>query len=385
MKRRPPSRGRESGYALLFVLVMAAIVAISLYSSAPRAIFEAQRDKEQLLIDRGQEYSRAIQLYVHKFNRFPASMDDLENTNNLRFLRRKFKDPMTGKDDWRLLHAGPGGMILDSITSAQSSNGSTQQTFIRELNMTGSDTPDATGVNIATRLRPSDQPSAGGGAGGPFSGQLNGNSGSAPGLIPGNPGYTGPVMVLPDGSIVPATSTGIPAPAGAANGTPGLPGAPGATGLLPTGVAIQQNGQNTPPLPPQLGGPPSAAATLINQILTTPRANSPVAMQGAQGIGSGTSTPGISTSSSLSNSGSQSQPIGAGLAGVASKREQDAIKTFNSHSRYNEWEFIFDVTKDPKLSKGAAGATGGTGNPGAPPVPNIPGALPLNPTGSPAQ
>src|SRR6185503_11937250 len=35
-------------------------------------------------------------------------------TNRMRFLRHKFEDPLTGKDDWRILHAGPGGMIIDS-------------------------------------------------------------------------------------------------------------------------------------------------------------------------------------------------------------------------------------------------------------------------------
>ena len=41
-------------------------------------------------------------------------MEALENTNRMRFLRNRYVDPFTGKDDWRLLHAGPGGIILDS-------------------------------------------------------------------------------------------------------------------------------------------------------------------------------------------------------------------------------------------------------------------------------
>jgi hypothetical protein len=67
---RPP-RNPESGYALLFVYMMAASLAIMLYMEIPRVAFEAQRDKEQLLIDRGEQYKRAIQLYVRKYNRFP--------------------------------------------------------------------------------------------------------------------------------------------------------------------------------------------------------------------------------------------------------------------------------------------------------------------------
>ena len=39
---------------------------------------------------------------------YPQNLDDLETTRNIRFLRRRYKDPMTGKDAWRLIHVGPG-------------------------------------------------------------------------------------------------------------------------------------------------------------------------------------------------------------------------------------------------------------------------------------
>jgi len=53
-------------------------------------------------------------------------------------------------------------------------------------------------------------------------------------------------------------------------------------GPLPTGVAVQQNtqnGQNFTMLPQQ-GGPPTSAANMINQILTSPR---PGGLNGLQG------------------------------------------------------------------------------------------------------
>ncbi len=40
----------------------------------------------------------------------------------MRFLRKRFKDPFTGKDDWRLLHAGPGGIIIDSKVARPAAN-----------------------------------------------------------------------------------------------------------------------------------------------------------------------------------------------------------------------------------------------------------------------
>ena len=129
----PGRRASQQGSALLVVLVFAAVIAIMLYRELPVATFEAQRQKEELLIDRGNEYKRAVQLYVRKLQSFPPSLDALENTNRMRFLRARYPDPFTGKADWRLLHAGPGGMITDSkvkkaasgLTGAAGSQGST--------------------------------------------------------------------------------------------------------------------------------------------------------------------------------------------------------------------------------------------------------------------
>src|ERR1700749_4261338 len=137
----------ESGFALLMIYAMAAIVAITLYMELPRVAFEAQRDKEQLLIDRGEQYSRAVMLYVRKFNRYPADFDALQNTQNLRFLRRKYVDPMTGKDDWRIIHVGPGGVFTDSLVYGKKKDGketTEQQNFITEMQQTGG---NQTGTN----------------------------------------------------------------------------------------------------------------------------------------------------------------------------------------------------------------------------------------------
>ena len=69
---------QQRGFAMLLVFVMAAAVAITLYKELPRVGFEAQRDKEQLLIERGEQYSRAIQLYVRKLKKYPATIEELE-------------------------------------------------------------------------------------------------------------------------------------------------------------------------------------------------------------------------------------------------------------------------------------------------------------------
>src|SRR4029077_18404536 len=63
------------------------------------------------MIHRGVQYSRAIRAYYKKFGRYPASMENLENTNQMRFLRKRYKDPITGKD-FKLLHFGEAKMGL---------------------------------------------------------------------------------------------------------------------------------------------------------------------------------------------------------------------------------------------------------------------------------
>ena len=81
MRKRRKSQG---GYALLMVFLMAAIVALMLYQQLPRVAFESEREKEQLLIDRGEQYTRAIQLYYLANNRqCPTSIDDLEKRENV--------------------------------------------------------------------------------------------------------------------------------------------------------------------------------------------------------------------------------------------------------------------------------------------------------------
>src|SRR5580700_8091691 len=85
-----------------------------LYQQMPRVAFESQREKEQLLIDRGEQYKRGIQMYFVAFKKYPSKLEDLENTNNQRFLRRRYIDPMTGKDEWRLIHVNAAGQLTDS-------------------------------------------------------------------------------------------------------------------------------------------------------------------------------------------------------------------------------------------------------------------------------
>ncbi len=94
---------RERGYIMLTLMLAVALLTIVALTWVEKVDFQIKRDREEELIHRGVQYSRAVRRYFKKFGRYPTRVEELENTNNLRFLRRKYKDPITGKD-FKLLH-----------------------------------------------------------------------------------------------------------------------------------------------------------------------------------------------------------------------------------------------------------------------------------------
>ncbi len=108
MRRPVPNSNAhgQRGFILIALLFMVAVIMIVLATAAPGIATSIKRQREEELIHRGKQYQRAIQLYYRKFGRFPASLEQLQNTNNIRFLRRKYSDPITGKDEWRLIRFG---------------------------------------------------------------------------------------------------------------------------------------------------------------------------------------------------------------------------------------------------------------------------------------
>ncbi|MBV9436619.1 MAG: type II secretion system protein [Acidobacteria bacterium] len=106
MRRSQHSARDESGYVLLAILFALTVLIIGLAVAAPRAAVAVQRTKEDEVIRRGEQYALAIRRFYRKFGRYPSSIDQLENTNNIRFLRRHYLDPLTGKDDWKPIQFG---------------------------------------------------------------------------------------------------------------------------------------------------------------------------------------------------------------------------------------------------------------------------------------
>ena len=99
-------RHEEQGFMLVGLIVAIFFVLLALSVAAPKVAQQLRREREVEAVHRGNQYVRAIRLYYRKFGHYPGSMEQLEKTNNIRFLRQKYVDPMTGKADWRLIHFG---------------------------------------------------------------------------------------------------------------------------------------------------------------------------------------------------------------------------------------------------------------------------------------
>jgi len=385
----------ERGFALLIVFLLAAAIALMLYQQMPRVAFESERDKEELLIDRGEQFKRAIQLYVAINKRYPARIEDLENTNDKRFLRKRYIDPFTGKKEWRLVHTN-GMMLTDSLVQkppAAPGDDKNKDTSTVASNTTGANNgvpgtgaqPD---VNGTVLQRPSDrtlptgipgqfgvpqggdpsQQQVGVGPGGtafpPITlSQLQGQQGagqgniqSGPGGVPiqfpnqGNgqfplqpgqlqPGQLQPGQLQPGqlqpGQLQPGQLQPGQLPPGQFQPGQGVAGQlPPGQGQFPQGAGgqgLQGNGA----LQGGAAGGQNNAINLINQLLTSPR--TPPA-------GIGTTPP-------------QNNAMGGGIAGVASTYEGPSIKSYNTRTKFNEWEFVFQ-----NQQQGVPGQTNGQPN-----------------------
>jgi len=515
----------ESGFALLLVFLMAAAIAITLYMQIPRVAFQSQRQKEQLLIERGEQYQRAIQLFFRANNRYPGELKDLEDFNHRRFLRHKFVDPMTGKNEWRLVHVN-NGVLTDSLLNKKKPGDPNQQADPNANSYVGVQpsigaqpnaqptvnpalarrrpseggaaaptigpdgqpvAPGQTGIGAAFPGQPQAQPypgfpgQPGGGVpfpGTPVPGQVQAPAfpgvPSFPGQVPGrtpvdqqqsqpNQTFPGQVQAQPFPGAQPTPFGGQPNP-----GTPGgfnptgqlpgristfqTPGGQAAPSQAPTSSYVgsggsyvgssqpyvgggsyvgSQSGQQPPPPAPIPANPgnfnpnpgnfnpvnsnpvgtnpanplPFANPSLPSNLPTpqpgTPNAPGfPAQGAGANMIGNLLTTPNPAANPATANAQPMGQQIGGGIAGIASKSENPAIMVYNDRTNYNEWEFIFDPTKQQGLAgltggaaigtpaanlgtpAGSLGTPAGVGQPGLTPV--TAGPSPASPFGTPA-
>ncbi len=286
----PQRRQREGGYLLLAILLMMAMMIIAATVEAPRLVQQMKRDREEEMIHRGTEYVRAIKKFYKKFGRYPTNLDDLDK-GQIRFLRKRYKDPLTKDGTWTLLHYG------DIQALANPKAPGTPAAALGSQGQGG-----ALGAVLgSTSSSPVQSPqhvngpnSEGGGStfgGSPPQGQQYTNG-------PGSDGSGG-------------TIGGGPAQGGQYTNGPGSNGSGG--GSAGGGAQPGNNfGGNPSPGNGQTGATGSSPGNIFGQ-----------------------------------NPAGGNQTVGGGaIVGVASLSKDPTIRIYNKKKTYNEWQFIYDPTSD---------------------------------------
>ncbi len=398
MQQRDP----QGGYVLVALLASSAIMLAALALAIPRMAVQSQRVREETLVYRGKQYQRAIRLYFREHKKYPEELDDLEDTNGVRYLRKRYKDPLTGEDQWRMIHIGADGRFKDSLIYdlAEEADESEDDGFGSSFDHANGPSSFGDPAHLAG-LRdgaPSSRPLPG-----QFQGGVRARAvrkSVAPDQtqqVRYNQGFEFPVgtqaagpgpAVGPNGQPIqqpPDYRTMLPsqmpmhenrprppnpnAPFGQRRqqqpGRPGFGagrGLQGLGGVLPAGVLPSPAAGPTPGQLPSgsarppvtAGGAPAAfgrqgaggsATSIIQRLLTTPRPGGLAGLQGYQ--------------QQAASAGGAAAAFQEGIAGVASMVEDLGVKTYAGREMYNEWEFVYDYRKD--MGNGMNPAGGGTG------------------------
>lgn len=97
------------------LLIALSVMAVLMGALLPHWTTLATREKEQELVFRGNQYARAIGLFQRKFaNAAPPSIDVLVEQ---RFLRKKYKDPITNSD-FQPIYANQQAQVIGSPSGA---------------------------------------------------------------------------------------------------------------------------------------------------------------------------------------------------------------------------------------------------------------------------
>lgn len=109
-------QGGSRGYAMAALLVGMSVMAVIMGALLPVWTHMATREKEAELVFRGNQYVRAIGLFQRKYaNTNPPTIDLLVEQ---RFLRKKFKDPITN-DDFQPIYANQAMQGVSAPAGAQ--------------------------------------------------------------------------------------------------------------------------------------------------------------------------------------------------------------------------------------------------------------------------
>lgn len=324
-------RNGEQGYLLIGLLFLVALMTISMAIAAPKIAREIQRQKEIETIHRGEQYKRAIQLYYRKFGRYPMTLDQLKKTDNIRFLRQEYIDPMTGKKDWKLLHLG--------------------EVRMQAMGLFGQPLGGAAGGAVPGMPGSGLPPGAGSPASG-LPGTMNGSSASGSDNFFNNS----------------ASSSATPNPAANAATTPDAQDvADNSTSDNSTGFGQSSSGMGGTPF----GGSPT---TMFANSGPNGASSPGTPSAGSPGLPGATSAPGSTGSGGMFGDSATGAPI----VGVTVPLKKKSMISYRKKTVYDKWQFVYNPQEDVAHSTGMGGATPGT------PAGNAPNGSPFGQGGNPS-
>lgn len=111
-------RSAQQGFTYVALLISVAVIGVGLAAKGVEWDRSAQRAREAELLFVGNEFRRAIAFYYYRSPgpapEYPRALEDLLDDprypGTQRYLRRIYRDPMTGKPEWGLVTAG--GQII---------------------------------------------------------------------------------------------------------------------------------------------------------------------------------------------------------------------------------------------------------------------------------
>lgn len=112
-------RLQQQGFTYVALLIVVAVIGAGLASKGVAWQNFGQREKEAELLFIGEEFREALALYYLRspgqVQEYPKSLEDLISDTRFggtqRYLRKVYRDPMTGKAEWGLVLT-PSGRIM---------------------------------------------------------------------------------------------------------------------------------------------------------------------------------------------------------------------------------------------------------------------------------
>ncbi|HXZ81334.1 MAG TPA: hypothetical protein VEG30_15505 [Terriglobales bacterium] len=308
--RRPAGHARsdERGYILMVLMFMMAALVIGALAVLPRFVQQGQRDREEEMVHRGVQYARAIKRYYKKFGRYPPNLQALEDSNHLRFLRKRYKDPTTEDGNWRLVRYGEvqfnQAAALAGIAASQ-------------LALAGQAGAGQNPAQSAFGQSPFGQSSFGQSAFGQSS--TSGFGASTFGGSPMGQSSFGQSMFGP--STFGQSSFGQ--------------SSFGQSSFGQSSFGQSSFGQSS------FGSAGQSALAQLTALAAT--AQTPAPAPGQLGV---TTTASDSTTSGSSFGNSPAVFGGGAIIGVASLSEKESLKVYDEKNHYKDWKFVYDPTFD---------------------------------------